>query len=52
LDEKLNVRGESAPRQDPYRFWLTGIAVEYATFLAFAVVVGALTLLLTVAFGN
>lgn len=33
VDDRLNVRGESAPRHDPYRFWVSGLLLEIATFV-------------------
>ena len=51
VEKELNVRGETAPRHDPYRFWASGILVELGTFVAFALIVIALTALIVLLIG-
>ena len=49
MEDRLNVRGASAPRHDPYRFWTSGILVELG---AFAVAVIGVTLILVAIYGG
>jgi len=40
------VKGDTNAKNSPYRYWLTGLAVELVTFFAYSICVIALVVLL------
>ena len=50
--DELNVRGESSPRHDPYRFWVSGILVELGAFIAFALTIIIATVVIVSIYGG
>ena len=52
MSEGLNVRGETSPRHDPYRYWLSGILVELGVFAGFSLFLFATTAIIVVLFGS
>ncbi len=52
MTDELNVHGESSPRHDPYRFWVSGILVELGAFIAFALTIITVTVVISLIYGG